>query len=116
MSNNPNDVRHRWCGLCKSEIPQMEREDIEEIGMPLVRWRHESCVATFAVGDDWATLYEIQSGEEGRGHATQLLVEAKSFYENSGKRFGGTVALNTRMHKIYKRLGITEYDGDDGGE
>lgn len=115
-SHNPNDVAHRWCGFCKEAIPELKREDVEELGMPLVRWSHESCVAHFAVGEVWATLYDIKSKEESRGHATQLLVAAKSFYEGTGRKFGGTVALDDRMHKIYKRLGITEYDGDDDGE
>ncbi len=92
----------------------MKQEDVEQLGMPLVRWTHESCIAHFAVGPDWATLYDIVSKEEGRGHATQLLVAAKDQYEREGKRFGGTVALNDRMHKIYKRLGITEYGEYDG--
>lgn len=61
----------------------------------------------------WATLYDIASKEESRGHATELLTAAKSFYEGTGKTFGGTVALNDRMLKIYERLGITEYDGDE---
>lgn len=81
--------------------------------MDLIRWSHESCIAHFAVGDDWATLYDIKSGEEGRGHATQLLICAKDQYEREGKTFGGSVALNDRMHKIYKRLGITEYGDED---
>lgn len=115
-SHNSNDVEHRWCGFCKDTIPDMKQEEVEEQGMPLIRWTHESCIAHFAVGDTWASLYDIRSKEEGRGHATQLLVAAKGQYEREGKTFGGTVALNDRMHKIYKRLGITEYGGDDGGE
>lgn len=86
---------------------------IEVLGMPLQRWTHESCTADFAVGDDGATLYNIESAVEGKGHATALLAAAKELYEGEGnKRFGGTVALTDRMAAIYKRLGIQEYDGE----
>ncbi len=87
----------------------MERRNVTDLGMDMEQWTHESCVAMIAVGDDWATLYEIKSGDEGKGHATVLLIAAKAFYEGAGKKFGGTVALNDRMRSLYKRLGITEY-------
>lgn len=78
--------------------------------MELEQWTHESCVANFGVGDDWATVYDIQSTDEGKGHATQLLIEARHHYNAiQGKKFGGSVALNYRMRNIYKRLGIEEY-------
>lgn len=79
------------------------------LGMELEQWTNKSCVANFAIGDDWATLYDIESKEEGKGHATELLIEAKKHYEGQGKRFGGDVALNDRMRKIYQELGIKEY-------
>jgi hypothetical protein len=81
-------------------------EHITQLGMPLERWTHKSCTAEFGVGDDWATLYFIQSTEPGRGHATTLLVSARMYYKNRGKRFSGTVPLNSRMADIYKRLEI----------
>ncbi len=87
----------------------MKRENIEELGMPLERWTNKSCIARFGVGDDWATLYDIQSSEPGKGHATELLAQAKAFYEEKGLEFGGSVALNERMRKIYQRLSIKEY-------
>jgi len=79
------------------------------MGMPLERWTYESCEAEFGVGEDWATLYRIESKEEGKGHATELLTEAKKYYEGKGLRFGGSFALNERMRSIYKRLNIKEY-------
>lgn len=84
-------------------------EPVIVLGMPLVRWQYQSCTADIAVGDDWATLYHIESKEEGKGHATALLREAKHFYEGQGKKFMGSVALNERMRSIYQRLGIEEY-------
>lgn len=86
------------------------------MGMELERWTYESCTADIAVGDSWATIYQVNSREESKGHASTLLRIAKTFYETTGKRFGGSVALNDRMRKLYERLGITEYDGGDDGE
>ena len=87
----------------------MKKEMVNVLGMELERWTNKSCVADFGVGDNWATLYSIKSNEEGKGHATELLVEAKKYYEGQGKKFGGDVALNNRMKKIYQELGIKEY-------
>lgn len=87
----------------------MKREMVNILGMPLEEWTHNSCIAHFGVGDDWATLYDIESKEQGKGHATELLIEAKKYYEEKGLEFGGSVALNERMRDIYKRLGIEEY-------
>jgi hypothetical protein len=87
----------------------MKKEHIEIMGMPVERWTHKSCSADFGVGDTWATLYSIESKVEGKGHATELLTEAKKQYEAQGKKFGGSVALNNRMKKIYQRLNILEY-------
>jgi GNAT superfamily N-acetyltransferase len=89
----------------------MEVKEIIEIGMPLTQWTHKGCRAVFATASDWATLYHIETDplERGKGLATQLLTEAKKYYEGKGKKFGGTVALNDTMADIYKRLEIEEY-------
>ena len=87
----------------------MNPTKINVLGMELDRWIVDSCEAEFGVGDTWATLYGIQSGIEGKGHATKLLVAARTYYEGQGKRFGGSVALNPTMKHIYKKLKIKEY-------
>ena len=94
----------------KSHSPYKIRiRNIEVMGMDLVEWRFESCTGTFAVDDDWATLYSIKSEHEGRGHATILLKCAKHYFESIGKRFGGTAAIHPAMCHLYRKLGITEY-------
>ena len=87
----------------------MEHKKVNILGMDLDEWEFASCIAHFGVGSDWATLFDIRSLIEGRGHATTLLREAKTYYEERGLRFGGSVALNSRMREIYQRLGIKEY-------
>lgn len=94
----------------------MTHETVEVLGMELERWTHESCTAHFGVGDDWATLSDIRSGDPGKGHATVLLMGAKAYYEARGKRFGGSIALNDRMRGIYRRLEITEYGGESDND
>jgi hypothetical protein len=88
----------------------MNISQITALGMPLEVWEHKSCRAEFGVGDDWATLYGIQSKIKNKGHATELLIEARKHYEAQGKKFGGTVALSEPMAHIYKKLGIKEYN------
>ncbi len=79
------------------------------MGMKLDVWNHKSCEAEFGVGDNWATLYLIESSDKRKNHAQELLVEAKKYYENLGFRFGGSVALNSVMKHIYEKLKIKEY-------
>jgi len=86
-----------------------EPKKINVMGMTLDEWLHQSCTAHVAVGEDWATVYDIKSEQEGQGHATGLLLTMKSYYEKQGKRFGGSVALNERMARIYKKCGVKEY-------
>ena len=59
--------------------------------------------------EKWATLYNIESVEQGKGHARNLLIQAKKHFEKIGYDFGGTIALNDRMRNLYKSLGIKEY-------
>jgi len=92
----------------------MDKENITPsvvtiLGMPLDEWRYKSCVAHCATGESWATLYDIESSEEGKGHATKLLLAMKGHYENRGLAFGGSVALNNKMRGIYKKCGVKEY-------
>jgi hypothetical protein len=84
------------------------------LGGELDEWSHESCIAHIATGDDWATIYDIQSTEPSKGHATVLLTEAKRHYEGLGLKFGGSIALNSRMRRIYQRLAIHEYTEEEG--
>lgn len=87
----------------------MKKEIVNILGMELERWTHKSCEADVAVGIDWATLYVIESKEKRKGHAEELLREIKKHYESKGKVFGGDVALNAGMEKLYQKLNIKEY-------
>ena len=80
------------------------------MGMELDEWKEGSCIARFGTGHNWATLYQIDSLEEGKGHATKLLRKAKRFYESEGLKVGGSVALNERMRGIYKKVDYEEYN------
>lgn len=84
-------------------------QKISAMGMPLDGWQYKSCSAQVGVGKDWATVYLIESQQEGKGHATKLLREMKAYYEKQGLRFGGSVALNDRMARLYRKCGIREY-------
>lgn len=85
-------------------------QKINGLGGPLDQWKYKSCSAEVAVGKDWATIYLIESQQEGKGHATKLMLEMKAYYEKQGLRFGGSVALNERMARLYKKCGIREYN------
>ena len=88
----------------------MDIKEVNILSMPMEEWTHKSCTAHFCIGDDWATLSNIESQERNKGHATELLTEAKKHYQAQGKKFGGTVALNDVMKHIYQKLEIEEYN------
>ena len=87
----------------------MKPNKVNILGMPLDEWVYESCIAHCATGKYWATLYEIQSSQESQEHATKLLLIMKEYYEDKGLKFGGSIALNQRMRRLYQKCGITEY-------
>ena len=87
----------------------MKPKVVRVLGMKLDEWQYASSIAHCATGEGWATLYDIQSREQGKGHATRLLLAMKKYYEGKGLKFGGSVALNDRMKGLYKKCGITEY-------
>ena len=84
--------------------------EVKVLGMLLDEWQYESCMAHCATGKDWATLYDIESSQENKGHATKLLLAMKEYYESKGLKFGGDIALNQRMRQLYQKCGITEYE------
>jgi len=75
----------------------------------LDQWKYKSCTAECGIGDDWATVYFIKSEEQGKGHATNLLLIMKGYYEKKGLRFGSSVALSDRMRRIFQNCGVKEY-------
>ena len=97
----------------KYQIIYADPQKVNVLGMELDEWWHKSCSAHVATDKDWATIYDIQSQQEGQGHATALLLTMKSYYEKQGKDFGGSVALNERMAWLYKKCGIREYGESD---
>ncbi len=88
----------------------MKMKQVDSMGMLVDEWTHESCIATIGVGNNWATVYHIQSKKEGKGHATKLLIHMKKYYEDRKKIFGSSVALNDRMKWILQKLNIKEYN------
>lgn len=88
----------------------MKPEKINHMGMILDKWQNKSCLAHIGAGEDWATIYSIESGEKGKGHGTELLCEMKRHYETEGKEFASSVALSGEMKRLLKKLNIKEYD------
>ena len=87
----------------------MNPKKVNILGMELDEWKVDSCIGHFGVGNDWATLYDIASKDKNKGHATKLLKAAKKYYQSQKKLVGGTIALNTAMSKIYRKLKIHEF-------
>ena len=77
--------------------------------MELEEWTNKSCTAQIGVGDDWATIYLIESKEKNKGHAEELLKYLKMIYKDRGKTFGSSVALSGPMRHLLKKLNIKEY-------
>ena len=83
---------------------------INIMGMELEAWEYKSCVAEIGYGDDWATIYNIESLERRKGHAQELCAIMQKYYESIGKQFASSVALHPGMKAILTKLNIKEYD------
>lgn len=70
------------------------------MGMNLDEWSFGSCTANVGTGDGWATIYNIQSTEPGKGHATYLVIQMRDYYEENGIEFGSSVALSPAMKHL----------------
>lgn len=99
----------------ETKLKKMQEKDkihvkpIRIMNVDLIEWKYKSCTAEFGYGPDWVTLSYIESTEKRQGHATTLLKTAKKYFEDKNMKFGGSIALNPGMRRIYVRLGITEY-------
>ena len=82
-------------------------EPVNLLGMDLLRVEYRGVVAHFGEGEDWITLYDVHSANEGRGEVQEMLKRMMERY--NGKRFGGSVAVCPAMRHIYCKLEITEY-------
>ena len=84
-------------------------KQVNSMGMLLDEWKHKSCIAMIGTGKDFATIYMISSNEQRKGHATELLIAMQKYYENQGKVFGSSIALNDKMSRLLKKLDIIKY-------
>lgn len=70
-------------------------------------YRENGVEALVAEGDGWATIYTVESADQGKGYCQQLLLKLKDIYKDV--KFGCTVALNDKMRHILQKLEIHEY-------
>ena len=70
-------------------------------------YRENGVEVLVAEGEDWATIYTVDSSIPNKGYCQQLLLKLKDIYKDV--RFGCTVALNDKMRHILQKLEITEY-------
>lgn len=79
----------------------------------MYKFKLGDCVADVAINsmDKWATVYYIETEQTKRntGLATKLMEELKSTFESMDYKFGGTVALNDAMKRVYEKSGVEEY-------
>lgn len=80
------------------------------MGMVLDQCSYESCTAEVGVGDDFATIYYIESKDKNKGHASELINRMRIHYESQGKEFATSVALSEPMKYLVKKLKLKEYD------
>lgn len=90
-------------------LDKITHKTIESCGIQLDQWNFKSCTAEIGVGDNWATIYTIQSNDKRKGHATELLTFVKAYYEKRNKIFGSSVALNQDSKNMLIKLNIKEY-------
>lgn len=90
-------------------LDKITHKTIESYGMELEQWNFKSCTAEIGVGENWATVYLIESKDKRKGHAAELLAFVKAYYEKRNKVFGSSVALNPNSKNLLLKLNIKEY-------
>lgn len=84
---------------------------------PMIDFKLDGCIATVAVNKEekWATVYSIEThpAQRNKGLATSLMKWLKINFESNGYKFGGTVALNPAMKRVYEKSGVTEYTDEE---
>lgn len=87
----------------------MLKEECKSMGMVLDKWTHKSCTCMIGYGLDWATIYSIESTNKRKGHAEELILYAKNYYEQIGMTFATSIALSESMRCLVKKLNLLEY-------
>lgn len=79
------------------------------------KWKHCRAMVYADDVDMWATVSFIETHPDFRnqGEATELMDFLKRLYHISGHDFGGTVALNPAMSRVYEKTGVREYKEDE---
>ena len=88
----------------------MKHQTKNILGMSLECWENKGVEIEIAEFPDTATIYSVRSKIEGKGFATETLTWLQGHYEGQGKSLCSSVALNDRMARILKKLGIKEYN------
>lgn len=80
----------------------------------LYKWKYCRAMVYENLPEKWATVSLIETHPEHRnqGQATEMMLFLKKMYEKNGFKFGGTVALNPAMKRVYEKTGIKEYVDD----
>lgn len=83
---------------------------------PVLFYKWKYCRAMVYVNDEekWATVSLIETHQDHRnkGMATELMLFLRKLYGGKGYTFGGTVALNPAMSRVYEKTGVTEYSDE----
>jgi hypothetical protein len=100
-----------WVGnydpVRRAPMKKLIERKVIALDMPLLEFQWKGVTVYVAEGDDWATIYLVQSENEGKGECQELLKLLKKRFKD--KDFGGSVALNPIMRHIYRKLKIPEY-------
>ena len=77
----------------------------------IYRWKYCRAMVYENAEEKWATvsLIETKSEYQNQGHATELMLFLKAYYGQKQYDFGGTVALNPAMSRVYEKTNVKEY-------
>ena len=93
----------------ENKIIEYQRFEVNSLGMKLDGWKYESCIANVGTGEDFATIFYIESEEKNKCHATILIKIMSKIYTDEGKSFATSIALSDPMKHLVKKLNLKEY-------
>ena len=76
----------------------------EDGGGKLLEGKHKDVVITLAVGDEWVSIYSIESDNPGHGEAQEAIQEIRKDFPTM--ELWGSTPLNDTIGHIFDKLGV----------
>lgn len=87
--------------------PRIRYKQVHSMGMDLIEARYKGVFMQLAEGDDWVSIYLVESSNPGKGEVQQMIDIIRGDYPT--KRLTASAPLNDVIKHIFDKKGV-EYE------